>query len=159
MRLPGNSKDSLTPSPWGGSCFWKLDPLRTLSEPLGPQAEDLSVPFGPHGYPQTFPGSAPRGPRESGEAILQIFRKFNPGRSSGPLEVSLGMGQEKSWMRGVAINKPWDISSFQHTFPCEINDASRQFACFTVCVFFVFSIFRFFEKKIGWGALPPRPPP
>ena len=38
------------------------------------------------------------------------------------------------------------------------NDALRQLACLTDCVFFVFSIFRFFKKKFGWGALPARPP-
>ena len=42
--------------------------------------------------------------------------------------------------------------------PLPSNDASRQLACFTDCVFFVFSIFRFFEKKLAGGRCPPRLP-
>ena len=38
------------------------------------------------------------------------------------------------------------------------NDVSRQLPCFTVCAFFVFSIFRLFEKILAGGRCPPDPP-
>ena len=39
---------------------------------------------------------------------------------------------------------------------CNVNNVSRQLACFTDCVFFVFSIFR---KIFGWGGKDRPDPP
>ena len=56
-------------------------------------------------------------------------------------------------------NVPTSLSICKQAFDIQLlsNDASRQIACLTDCMFFVCSIFRFFEKFWLGGAAPQTP--